>query len=328
MANPMTRAGFPDLLDARLRDVYDKSKDVVENTYDKVFQMETSDRDRERFSAISGHAYPTATPEGGAIPTDGRIQDYDTSFVHVKFPLKSIITREMLDDDLFNRMSSEMSSLARVMKKNPDVQAADFFNYGFTATNSSGDTMVAADGIRHFSTLHYKNPDETGTTYSNASSTGIPLNEANLNTAVLAANQQKNARGQLAGVRVNTLIVPDDLRQQAMILTGSTHRPETADNDINAYNKPQMYFGGTFNLIVWPELGSGNSAGSATRWFLADSMMHEGKFIWRMPTTLLPVEYNNTNDTYEYMALQRFSYGMVGWRGMWGSKGDQQAYAA
>lgn len=327
MANPMTQAGFPDLLDARMKEIYSTSFDLTPTTFEQVFQMGTSERDRERFSGISGHSYPTQTAERGAVTSDGRIQDFDTSLVHQKYMLKGIISHEMLKDDQFNEMSQEMTELARVMKKNPDFRASDAYNFGFTAANSDGDTMTAADGVRHFSTLHTKNPDETGTTYSNASSTGITLTEDNLNTGILALNQQRNARGQLAGMQADILLVPDDLEKQARILTGSTLRPDTADNDINVY-KMAAYTGGRLKVVTWSELGSGNSNGSATRWFLLDSRMHQMKFLWREMTALIGPEYNNTNDSYEYTSRQRFSYGMVGWRGIWGSKGDGAAYSA
>lgn len=221
-------------------------------------------------------------------------------------------------------LEKEAAKLGRAAARTPDVHAADAFKYGFTTADSFGGSMLAADGIRFFSTVHYKNPDETGTTYSNASAIGITLTEENLEIGLLAAQQQKDARGILANVNPRILLVPLALRKSAMIITGSDKRSDTGDNDINVYK------GGALEVVVWPELGTSTSLGSGsnTAWFLLDKEIHEMMFQWRERPFLPEVEFDKKKLVYEYSVYARWEFGLVDWRGIWASKGNSAAYSS
>jgi len=87
-----------------------------------------------------------------------------------------------------------------------------------------------------FSTVHTR-PDG-GSNWSNASSTGITLTEANLETAIIALKQQVTGTGgKLAiGSGQVTLVVPETLEKEAVIITGSTKRSGTPNNEIRYIN--------------------------------------------------------------------------------------------
>lgn len=325
---PMYKAAFSDLHDARFREIFDDKYKGFDTYYEKVFKMVESDGSYEQYSSVSGHNIMRPKDEGDTVATDARIQGYDIQFVNQTFALEAEISYENLKDDRFNVLEKEAERLAKAAKRSPDVYAADAFKRGFLGTDSYGNTQLAADGKRFFSTLHYKNPDETGTTYSNASSTGIVLTDDNLETALLEINQQKDARGLLAGVQARILLVPPALRKVALQITGSDKRAGVADNDVNVYNSYESYYGGKLNVVVWPELGSAAVNGSDTAWFLIDPEVAELMFQWREKPTIWPVEFNKKTAMYEYTCFARWEFGMVDWRGTWGSKGDGQAYSS
>uniref|UniRef100_A0A6H1ZKN5 Putative capsid protein n=1 Tax=viral metagenome TaxID=1070528 RepID=A0A6H1ZKN5_9ZZZZ len=90
------------------------------------------------------------------------------------------------------------------------------------------------DGLPAFSTAHTR-PDG-GTNESNASNAGITLTEANLETALIAMRQQKSGTGKILGIGYNenlVLMVPNALDKEAKIITGSTKRSGTSNNDLN-----------------------------------------------------------------------------------------------
>lgn len=69
-----------------------------------------------------------------------------------------------------------------------------------------------------------------GTALSNASASGIPLTEANLETGMIAMREQGSDTGKILGIGYNenlVLMVPNNLEKEAQIITGSTKRSGT-----------------------------------------------------------------------------------------------------
>lgn len=331
MANsPTLKAQHADLLDARFREIYDNVYKLAPTYYDKLYQVINSSRSYELFSSESGLDYPVETPEYGQISEDGMIQGFDVTFTNRKFSRKAIVSQEALDDDLFGKLDKQAAALAKVFANHPDYMSADMLKRGFVTTDSEGNSMVAADGLRHFSTIHSKNPDETGTTYSNASATGLTFSEDNLETGMIAVEEQLNERGQLMDIQANCLVVPPALKKAALIATGSDKRADTADNDINVYNSPmmEMYYGGKLKVVVWKQLGASARNGSNTAWFLLDKNNHQMNFQWRERPVIEGPIYDEDRRAQKWVANMRYEFGMVDWRGTWGSKGDSAAYSS
>jgi len=329
-ASVMLKANFTDLHDARFREVYEDTLKDVKTYYDKIFQTVDSDKSYEMYSAVSGHTMMQPKAEDATGEGDKRIQGYDATLTNDSFYLRAKISYENIKDDQFNVLEKEAANLAEAGRITPDIQAADAFKRGFLTTDLNGNAMTASDGIRHFSTLHYKNPDETSTTYSNASATGVVLSDDNLETGILALEGQKNLRGLSKKCKASWLVVPPALRKTALIITGSDKRSETSDNDANVYKTMESYYGGKLDVIIWDEIGTNTSqgTGSNTAWFLMDQKKHELTFQWRERPYVLPVEFNTEKMRYEYPLFGRWAWGMIDWRGTWGSKGDGAAYSS
>lgn len=324
----MLKSAFSDLHDARFKTIYSDAFKGYDTVFDKVFNSETSDRSYEKYSSVGEHDIAQETGEEEQVSSDARIQGYDITLTNRKFTLQAKISYENIKDDQFRELDKEAKKLAVALKRTPDVLSADAFKYGFTTADRFGGSMTAADGIRHFSTLHYKNPDETGTTYSNASDAGSVFSADNLETATIALQEQRNDRGMLAGCVATKLIVPLALRKQALAVTGSDKEAQTADNDVNVRKEYQRFYGGTLEVIVWPELGAVTTGGSDTAWYLMDPNAHQMIFQWREQPTVGEVVYDEDKMRYKYTGFERWEFGMVDWRGVWGSKGDGAAYAS
>lgn len=317
----MTRAQFTDLDDSNFRKIFSDEFGKYNKTYyDQLFQMETSDRNEEQYSGVDGHGLMQPIAENGTADVDSRIPDFSITLVNQSYSLDAQISYERFQDDRFKEITKEAQALGRSTKKTPDVYAADAFKRGFLTTDRFGNTMLAGDGLRHFSTLHLKST-VSATTMSNASATGITLTDDNLETGLLAMRETLNAQGQIAGLEANILLVPPKLGKQARILTESDKRAETADNDMNVYK------GGSLMVIEWPELGLA-TGGSDTAWFLLDKSMHKLMFQWREQPQIFDVKFEKNPYRYVYDCLARWSFGMQNWRGVWGSKGNGSAYAS
>lgn len=316
----MTRAQFTDLDDSNFRKIYSDEYGKYKTYYEKVFQLKDSDRNEEKYSGVAGHGLMQPIEENGTADVDSRIPEFDITLVNQSYSLSAQISYERFKDDRFGEIRKEASILGESAKKTPDVYAADALKRGFLTTDRFGNSQLAADGVRFFSTQHLKSTVDS-TVKSNASATGLTLTEDNLETALVAVREQLNEQGQIANCEAKILVVPPKLRKPATIITESDKRPDTADNDINIYK------GGSLTVIEWPELGAA-AGGSDTAWFLIDPEKAKLIFQWREQPNVFDVEFKRNPYRYVYDCFARWSYGMQNFRGVWGSKGDGQVYSS
>lgn len=299
------RANFGDLLEPGLRKIFDDAYKEMPEVFGSIFRVNDSSLDVERDSGFTGFSLLTQTSEGGTISYEDPIQMYDVSYVHTKYTKGFKVSEELVEDDRYNVIKKKPAALARSARRTAEYLAAQVFNNAF----SSG---VGGDGKYLLSTAHPR--ADGGTAQSNASGSGITLTEANLNTGLLAMRGQLDDKGMKIGVKASKLIVPPALEKTAQILTQSTLRSGTADNDYN-------YFKGIVDVVSWDWLSS------STAWYLIDAGVHQLNWFWRVRP-----EFKQDNSFDTGMALfkvrMRCSRGWSDWRGVWGSKGDGASYTS
>ena len=272
---------------------------------EKVFHTDTSEKDSEKDSAISGFGLAQQTGEGAPINYEDPVQGYTTTYVHLKYTKGFKISREMFEDDLYGIMKKRPAALGRTMRRTSENQAALVFINGFNTTYLGGDSKPL------FSTIHPR-PDG-GNSQSNASSTGITLSEGNLETAIIQMRGQLDDKGQIIDVYPRTLLVPKELRKTAHLIIDSPLRQGTADNDVN-------YYKDSLDVIDWLYLTS------TTAWFLVDPGVHELTWFWRVRPQFKDDELFDTEYAV-YKSTMRLSRGWSDWRGVWASAGDGNAYS-
>jgi phage major head subunit gpT-like protein len=187
---------------------------------------------------------------------------------------------------------------------------ADVFNYSFTAGGGGLSSFTSGDALALFASNHTR--EDGGAAQSNY--TTSDLNESSLEVATVAMRQTLDHKGQLYMSKADTLVVAPALEKEARILLNSTQRVGTANNDINPYQ-------GALKLVVWDFLASA-AGGSDTAWFLLDSSLHQLNFFNRSDRGLEGPEYDFDTKTAKWSVDVRHSVGFSGWRGTYGSKGD------
>lgn len=229
---------------------------------------------------------------------------YDETWRHKKYTKGFRVSEEMYEDDLYNVMNREPGKLARSARRTAEYHAASLFNNAFSTSYTGGDAKPLC------STTHPR--ADGGTAQSNANTDGITLTEANLETADLAMQAQLDDKGMKIMARANKLLVPPALEKEARIITESTLRSATGDNDLNVYR-------GRFSIQVWDYLTS------STAWWLLDSGLHEIHWFWRIRPEFKQGSAFDTGQAL-FKVRSRFSYGWADWRGVYGSKGDSSSY--
>jgi phage major head subunit gpT-like protein len=232
---------------------------------------------------------------------------YDVTYTHAKYTKGFKISEEMYEDDQYRVMNRKPSELALAARRTAEYMAASVFN------NAQSTSYLGGDGLPLASTLHVRS--DGGSTQSNASASGLVLNEANLEVGMLALENQLDDKGMKIGVEADTLLVPRALNKTAHILVDSDGRPESTDNDLNFYRGLGM------KVVAWHYLTS------STRWFLLDSSVHMINWFWRIKPEF---KQDNAFDTGMalYKSRMRFSKGFSDWRGVWASAGDAAVYAS
>lgn len=304
------RPQWPDILDPRFKQIYGDELKTLPQVGPTIFHMETSTRNIEKESSASGLSKLIRRSEGQAISYEDEVQGFDVTYTHVEDALGTSVSNALWEDDQFNVIKRKPADLAKAKIRTQEQIMADVFNYAFTAGGGGLSTFTSGDALALASASHTR--EDGGATQSNT--TTADFNEGSLENGLIAMRQTLDHKGQLYMTKADTLIVAPALEKEARILLNSTLRIGTNNNDINPYQ-------GALKLVVWDFLAAANG-GSDTAWFLIDSSLHQLNFFSRSDRGLEGPEWDFDTKTAKWTVDVRHSVGFSGWRGVYGSKGD------
>lgn len=302
----LTRSQASDLLEPGLREVYDDAFGEEALVYPRIFNINTSEKQDETDTGFTGFKLHTIKTENASLDYDDPIQMYDVTYVHDEYALGFKVSEVLWEDDQYNVIKRKAAQLGRSARRTQETSAANVFNRAFNSSYLGGDAQELV------STSHPRS--DGGSSQSNASSTGITLTDANLETGRIAVREQYDDRGLVIQVNADQIVVPVNLEKTAEILVGSNLRSGTADNDLNFYR-------GKFDIIAWEYYTNNNTA-----WFLLDRSQKKLNWFWRVRNQF---KNDNAFDTGAllFKSRMRYSVGWSDWRGVWGSLGDGAAYS-
>lgn len=73
------RSGFGDLLEPGFREIFDDRYEEIPQTFPEIFNVESSDKQDEKDSAVSGFGYWLETDQGGQVNYEDPVQMYDVN---------------------------------------------------------------------------------------------------------------------------------------------------------------------------------------------------------------------------------------------------------
>lgn len=199
------------------------------DTTAEVFNILDKSQGIYRFNDSWGPKQIPTSSEGAATTELGSQIGYNTYVSPTIFKGKLSVTSELARwTEYGQQILNQAKDLGEAAIYSINLEANGTFIKAFSAYTSYG------DAVRLCSTAHTR-PDG-GSNQSNADSNGITLTEANLETGIIALRQQKSGvGGKLAIGSGLVLMVPENLEKEAVIITGSTKRSATANNDLNWY---------------------------------------------------------------------------------------------
>ena len=288
----MQRASFGDLMAPGLRELFMNKFGEKAPQYTKLFNMNTSTRQYEDDSYVSGFGPLVTKGEGASSTYDDAIQGYDKRYTHVTRSLAYRVTKEMQEDDLYRAIARMPAALAKSTRTSIEQDAANIYNNGFTAG-------LGGDGVYLFSASH---PLVGGGVQTNLI-TGADLSSTSLEAACVAMRAQTDDRGNLLNVMPKKLVVAPSEEWTAKELLQSANYPLISANT-SAINVAKSL---GLELVVNDYLTD------ADAWFLIGDD-HEINWFWRVTPDHYQGNDFDTDDA-KFKVRARWSNG---WSLPWG----------
>jgi len=262
--------------------------------HDRDIWQSSELHDLDLFSEVAeGAEYSFKRPKQGASKT----------LSMVKFGLGFSISEEMVEDGKFDMIADMVKKLAKSAKESQEIQAMNIFNNGFSSE-------VTADGLSVFNAAHTL---PSGGSYRNQLAVASDLSQTALDTALADFETQfVGDSGIIYNQRPRVLLVHPSQKRYAMELVGSDGKPDTADNNLNAFKMDELV------VISSPHLTDTDA------WFLLAAPAETGlRIIQRKPieTKAAGPDVGFKTDSILYKARYREKIGALHGYGIFGSAG-------
>lgn len=280
---------------------YGKEYDEFKVEYTDLFDTYSSRKAWEEDVSISSFGLASQKTEGGSVTYDREQQGFVTRYTHVVYALGFIITREMVEDDLYDVAGEKKArALAFSMRQTKETVAANVYNRAFNTSYTGGDgkAMCVSD-----------HPNVAGGTWSNTLAVQADLSEAALEQAIIDLQKFTNDRGLRISVKPQSLIVPVDLDFVANKIMKTEYEVDTANNTVNIVRgkfpggvKVNHYLTDTDAWFIRTNVGDG----------LKHFVRREASF---------DVDDDFDTENAKYKATERYSFGWTDPRAVYGSQG-------
>lgn len=299
----ITTGNFAKVLWPGVNSFYGIAYNEHKTEYTDIYETRSSRKSYEEIVGTSGLGLAAVKPEGEPVTYDNMRQGFTNRFTNITYGLGFIVTREMVDDDLYDVIMQQRSrGLAQSIRKTKETVGANVLNNGFNSSYAGG------DGVELFSTAH---PNVAGGTFANKLATDADLSEAALEQACIDLGNWEDDRGLKIAAMPKKLIinVNDQFNAERILMTDL--RVGTADNDLNALKSmgkiPQGF---RINHYLT----------DTDAWFLttdvSDGLIH---FERRADDFTMDNDFDTENA--KYKATGRYSFGWADPRGAFASQG-------
>jgi hypothetical protein len=305
MAGLITTASHPKALWPGVKQWWGQVYDEHKTEFTDLFDTESSSQNYEEDVQLTGFGLVPRKSEGSGVNYDSEVQGFTTRYTHIAYALGYIVTKEELDDNLYDAVSRRRAAaLAMSFRQTKENVAANIYNRAF---NSS---YVGGDAVSLCNTAH---PNTSGGTFANKPTVDTDLSEAALEDAVIAIMGMQNDRGLLINVMPHKLIIPRQEIFNAQRILGSSYQTGNGNNDINVI-KSGNYLPGGFAVNHYLT--------SPHAWFVRNTI--PGKTgMKHYERVAIQFDQDNDFDTMNVKAkgYERYSFGWTDPRAIWGVNG-------
>lgn len=303
MAGVITTGSHPKALWPGIKAWWGQTYAEHATEYDKLFDKDTSNQNYEEDVQLTGFGLAPIKSEGAGVAYDSEVQGFVTRYTHVAYALGYIVTKEELDDNLYEQVSKRRAAaLAMSFRQTKENVGANVYNRAFSSTYKGGDgkALCATD-----------HPNTTGGTWANKPVVDADLSEASLEDAMIAIMGFQNDRGLLINVMPRSLVIARQEWYNANRILKSVYRPGSADNDINVLKATNALPEG---IVMNHYLTSPHA------WFIRTNIQNGMKYYERVGISF---DQDNDFDTMNAKAkgYERYSFGWSDPRAIYGVNG-------
>jgi hypothetical protein len=299
---PITTGNFAKALWPGINAWYGKAYDEHKVEYTDLFDTFSMRKAWVEDVGISSFGLAQVKGEGASITYDTEQQGFITRYTPVVYALGFIITREMVEDDLYDVAGEKKAkALAFSMRQTKENIGANVYNRAFNST------YVGGDGKELLATDH---PNVAGGTWSNELTTAADISEAAFEQAVIDIGKWQNDRGLRIAVRPQTLIVPVDLDFEANKIMRTEYEVGTANNTVNIV-RGRFPGGVKINHYLT----------DTDAWFIRTNVQDGMKYFTRRSAEFDVDESDFDTENAKYKATERYALGWTDPKALFGSPG-------
>ena len=305
MAGIITTASHPKALWPGVKAWWGQVYNEHAEEYSKLFDSDTSSQNYEEDVQLTGFGLAPTKSEGAGVAYDSEIQGVTTRYTHIAYALGYIVTKEELDDNLYEQVSRRRAAaLAMSFRQTKENVGANIYNRAFNGSYVGGDN-VSLCNIAH--------PNTSGGTWANTPTVAADLSETALEDAIVAIMGLQNDRGLLINIMPQSLHIARQEVFNAQRILHSSYQTGNANNDINVI-KSGNYLPGGFKVNHYFT--------SPHAWFIRNSIPGKTgmKYYERVAVQF---DQDNDFDTMNAKAkgYERYSFGWTDPRAVWGVNG-------
>jgi len=289
-------SAYSDLISNLTKAVFFRTLKSIKKMYPEIFNIEDGTLQQEKENSISGLGILQIQKEGAPLQYDTPELGYAFTYNQVRRSLGFRITKEMQIFDRFDVMKKMPAELAKSVVRTVEVVAANVFNLG-----TSTSMLTGGDGQPLFSTAH---PMRYGGTQANMPATPGDLSVTTLREMLLMFDDWVDHKGNDADIECREIWVPKENRFKLYELLKSAQKPETANNEINAF-KDENIVGKVWKRLTDPDCFIG----------LASKQDHKLKLKWKLKGD---PQQETDFDTGDYKVKDEiiFAIGFTDWLGV------------
>lgn len=292
MAN--AEQNFQGLLEPKMRKIFFESYTERQEEFSQVFHVADSKKAKETDQHVAGLGEWEIKDSQGPIKYENINPGDQVEYIHEEYAKGISIERKFVDDELYGVIDKLPKSLGRGGRVIVETVSAQVFNDAFTVNGY--------DGVSLFSDAHPLRGNKGGTV-DNRMTTA--LSDAGIKEMHLMMKRQVDEAGIKIQAHLDTIIVPDDMEMQLLVLLGT-------DKIVGSNNNDKSVIAGKYKPVVLSYLTDPNN------WFGLDTSLHDLQFFWRVKPEFAGEENFDTMVA-KYRGYLRFSVGYSNWRGTVGS---------
>ncbi len=294
------RGAFNHLLRPGLRSDFRDEYMAFESEYDQILRVGTMDRAEIEATTISGLGRQVVLPERTAFSILSTELADKIVFTDTQFGLGFSISKELMEDDLYDRANQSAKWLARSTRLIQEYQTADWLDDAFDGNTFTGLFAEALISSTHALIA-------SASTWSNSITGNPELGVLGLQAAFELGEQTVDHQNDPIPVRIDKIFINIAEEWTARQLLENSDEPFTANRNINATrSKRQLSF-----MVSHYKDQSGKD------WFARDTSMHDAHFDFKV-TPEFPDWFDASTRAAFFASRQRFAvyhYDQRGWIG-------------